>query len=254
MTAEIAEVLEWDSAFFGVRIGRLTRRALREADAHALLAWARAQGVACIYCLLDASDQAGARAAEATGARRVDVRTTYQLDLASRAPRADISGEGIRLAGRADLDQLERIAATAHRDTRFHADPRFPRERVTELYRTWIRRSVEGEIADAVVTCDVDGRAAGYVSLSLPVRTGEPGTGALGLVAVDERARGRGLGRGLVESALARLRAGGARRVRVVTQGANVGAQRLYEAAGFAAQRREVWFHLWPEVAGAPPA
>ena len=77
------------------------------------------------------------------------------------------------------------------------------------------------------VTCHVDGTK-----------------GSIGLIAVDERARGKGLGAALVLSANSWFREAGVSSVTVVTQGANLPAQRLYQAAGFASQAVEIWFHL----------
>ena len=53
-----------------------------------------------------------------------------------------------------------------------------------------------------------------------------------GLV-VDERARGRGIGRALLEAACARARAEGVRRVTLRVLGHNVPARALYRAVGF---------------------
>jgi GNAT superfamily N-acetyltransferase len=52
---------------------------------------------------------------------------------------------------------------------------------------------------------------------------------------VDERARGAGLGRGLVAATLERARARGCRRVELDVNEANATAQRLYESFGFSA-------------------
>jgi ribosomal protein S18 acetylase RimI-like enzyme len=73
----------------------------------------------------------------------------------------------------------------------------------------------------------------------------ENGRGEIGLVAVDERARGRGVGRELVAAVLSDLRARGLSRASVVTQGMNVGAQRLYQSLGFRTRQLQTWHHLW---------
>jgi RimJ/RimL family protein N-acetyltransferase len=56
-----------------------------------------------------------------------------------------------------------------------------------------------------------------------------------GLV-VDERVRGRGVGRALVEAACALARAQGARRITLRVLGDNIAARALYESAGFAVE------------------
>ena len=57
--------------------------------------------------------------------------------------------------------------------------------------------------------------------------------------------RGRGGGSALVQGALAWFADRGVTQVLVVTQGRNVGAQRLYQKAGFLTRKVELWYHRW---------
>jgi ribosomal-protein-alanine N-acetyltransferase len=56
-------------------------------------------------------------------------------------------------------------------------------------------------------------------------------------LAVDERARGRGIGRALANALLDEVRAAGARRVSLEVRGSNAPARALYASLGFAAER-----------------
>ncbi len=236
------ELLPWDSAFFGRTIARLTGRLTTEDDVARLRTSLATKDVACTYCLVDSSDRDTVERLERLGARLVDVRVTYQLKLSAteRLPLASV-----RDARANDLPDLEPLAARAHGDSRFHFDAHFDRERVRELYREWLRKSIAGTLADGVVTVDDAGHAAGYVTFSGPARTGTPGTGEIGLVAIAENVRGRGYGRALLNGALAELERRGVTTVSVATQGRNIGAQRLYQHAGFRTQALGLWFHLW---------
>jgi dTDP-4-amino-4,6-dideoxy-D-galactose acyltransferase len=69
------------------------------------------------------------------------------------------------------------------------------------------------------------------------------------LVGVSEKARGRGLGRELLINAIRWFSAEGVEVVTVVTQGRNVGAQRLYQRCGFTTRSAELWFHRWSSEA-----
>ncbi len=88
------------------------------------------------------------------------------------------------------------------------------------------------------------GAAAGYA-------TG--GGSAVGLLAVAEEARGRGLGRALLSALVGSLRENGAGEIEVITQGRNEAASALYRAAGFLPRSEELWFHRWysPSSSGA---
>jgi len=202
--------------------------------ADAVDAWADANAVECLYFLAAGDDPASAHAAEAAGFRQMDVR----VELACPA-RSGPLAEGVRESREDDTQALRAIAASSFGTTRFYADPNFPDERCDELYDTWIRRSLEGW-ADGVLVGEADGRAAGYVSCHL-----DGGTGSIGLIAVGESARGRGLGVDLASSAITWCADRGADRMTVVTQGRNVSALRTFQRAGFLASSLDLWFHKW---------
>jgi len=217
-------VLEWDSEFWGVRIAQVEGP---EADA-----WGREHGVACAYLLVPGDDAARAQSAEGYGYRLMDVRVELDAPAASR-------DAAVRPARGDDVERLRAIARTNHGDTRFYADPRFPRAGCDELYDTWIRRSCEGW-ADAVLVAEADGAPAGYVSVHR-----REGHGSIGLIGVDAGARGRGLGEELVRGALGWCAQEGLAECRVVTQGRNVAAQRVFQRCGFRTRSVDLWFHKW---------
>jgi dTDP-4-amino-4,6-dideoxy-D-galactose acyltransferase len=230
-------LLDWDTAFFGRRIGRCDARSLTPAAADQAVQWAAANAVECLYLLLPATDGDSHHQAERVGFLRVDDRYTYGRALAQVATAPPATVRPFRPA---DLPVLEVVAGESHTDTRFFADPRFDRERARELYRRWVVRDCSERPADVLVADD-RGRAEGYVTCDRAA----DGGGQIGLIAVSGTARGRGLGAALVAAALARFAAAGLGDCTVVTQGRNQSARRLYERAGFELRRAEVWFHRW---------
>ena len=232
-----AELLPWDSDFFGLRIARLSAPRLARDQASALRRWAQEERVACVYALVDAADVETPAVMAELGAGVVDIRMTMTADPleSSAIPAPDLP---LREAIEADLPMLEEIAAAAHRDTRFYADPRFPRARVDELYRVWLRNAVRG--GDRVVTFDHEGSAAGYVTCAVGSSSAR-----IGLVGVARRARGRGVGSALLAAVMADLARAGVSSVQVVTQGRNEAAQRVYQKRGFRTERVEHWYHVW---------
>ncbi|MBI5365227.1 MAG: GNAT family N-acetyltransferase [Planctomycetes bacterium] len=232
--------LEWDTQFFGARIASLSAPAtgLDDAALRAADDWCRAERVDCLYLRSDADDVTTLRAAGELGFRFVDVRITLDCELAKLpTPSAH---ETIRSARAEDVPALRAMAAYNHANTRFYADGRFARARCDELYATWIEKSVNGW-AERVLVPDEGAGALGYLSIHLrPEHTAE-----IGLVGLAREAQGRGLGKQLVESAIAWMRAKGCARATVVTQGRNIAAQRLYQAAGFRTCAMELWHHRW---------
>ncbi len=234
-----AVVLDWDSAFWGFRVGRVVGEEMTPKLAAALETWAVEETPSCLSFLAAADDHETVDAAQQARFRFVDVRLELNQIVAAVEPT-----RRIRPFEHRDLDALRAIAATSHEITRFYADPRFPRARCSELYDTWIVRSCEEGFADGVLVADVDGRAVGYVTCDLDK---DARSGSIGLIAVADTERGAGLGDELVRGALHWMNGRGAVEAHVVTQGANVAAQRTFQRAGFRTSSVKLWFHRWYE-------
>ncbi|GAC1338934.1 MAG: dTDP-4-amino-4,6-dideoxy-D-galactose acyltransferase [Candidatus Dormibacteria bacterium] len=240
MTDAGGQLLHWDSDFFGFPVGLVARLPADDAAADALQAWCE-QNTRCTYARVPAHRPDLVRRLELVHFRHADVRVDLQTDkpgltAASAAP--------VSRSWRADdLEALGALAAVAHQQTRFWQDGNFPRERVGELYRTWMRNACAAENGFVLVAGDKP--IAGYVSATV-----ESAIGRIGLVAVTESARGLRLGTGLLTEACSRLASMGATTVRVATQGGNLPALRLYESLGFRVHTVEVTLHRWTD----PPA
>jgi ribosomal protein S18 acetylase RimI-like enzyme len=92
--------------------------------------------------------------------------------------------------------------------------------------------------ADIVLVEDRDGGPVGYVTVHLK---GE--TSSIGLIAVAEEHRGKGVGQALVSSAVDWARSRKVPHMSVVTQGRNIEAQRTFQRAGFLTTKTQLWFH-----------
>ena len=232
------ELLAWDSEFFGFPVARM-RDALEPQRLPETLRQLRARGARVAYWMPERTPMAE-RAAQVSGATLAGARVTFVHELApATSAAAPARVEPYR--GAVQDPELMRLGVIAGRLSRFAVDPRFPSGSAERMYRIWIERSVRGEIADAVLVARADsGALTGLVTLAADGQTGE-----IGLLAVDEEARGAGVGRALVEAALARFRSVGRRRAQVATQADNAAACRLYEACGFDRAREQTVFHFW---------
>ena len=236
-TDNVCRILEWDSRFFGVRVARMPDGALSHDGAQRANAWCEAERVDCVYFLADSDDAETVRVAERHGFAFVDVRVTLECSLEARG--AQGTDLPIRAAVPSDVPALRSIATVAHTDSRFYFDPQFPRERCDELYATWIEQSCRGG-ADLTLVGVLDDGPCGYLTCHA-----NESIGSIGLVGVAPAARGRGVGRALVDGALAFFAAREVTRVRVVTQARNVAAQALYQRHGFRTTAVQLWYHRW---------
>ncbi len=231
----LCRYLEWDSDFFGRRIGRILPPRLTADEMARALDWAAAEGVEGLYLLADPSHRETIRLAEGHGFRFMDLRMLFER--AALDPPSTID-ERIRPWEARDLPALRAIARVSYRDSRFYFDEHIPDALCDALYETWIEKSCHG-YAEQVLVADQDG-AVGYITCHL-----RDGVGEIGLVGVAEAAQGRGLGRALVLAGLDWFARQGVERVTVVTQGRNLPAQRLYQRCGFATCSVEIWYHRW---------
>jgi dTDP-4-amino-4,6-dideoxy-D-galactose acyltransferase len=216
------KLAEWDSKFWGAKIGR--------ADHEAVIGAA----LDCVWFLLPATDHEAIRAEEEFGARFMDFRVEYARDT---GPEVGIA-RGITDV---DVDELAAIARTAFRGlTRFYADPRFADSRCDDLYEGWFRENAADPDVEVLMVGD-GGGAAGFVTVKMV-----PGHEAsIVLIAVAEHARGRGMGENLTRAAVNFAYQSGIPRISVVTQGCNIASQRAFQAAGFRIESSSVWLHNW---------
>ncbi|KAJ2853206.1 N-alpha-acetyltransferase 30 [Coemansia erecta] len=68
--------------------------------------------------------------------------------------------------------------------------------------------------------------------------------GYIGMVAVDKRCRGRGIGRTLVAMAVERMREAGAEEITLEAETGNRGALAMYEAMGFIREKRLYRYYI----------
>ena len=235
-TQPLCSYLDWDSKFFNRRIGRLERSRLDPEVLGQALEWAQQNRIDCLYFLADANDSQTARLAQDNEFLSVDVRLTF-----GRAVPVEAGSvvSRVRLARESDIPALRAIAAKSHSDTRFYFDRHFDRERCDQLYETWIENSLHG-FAQAVLVVETESAPVGYVTLH---QRGDEAQ--IGLIAVAAGHQGAGLGKLLVEKGLEWARQQGCRKMKVVTQGRNVPAQRLYQRCGFLTDSFELWYHRW---------
>jgi RimJ/RimL family protein N-acetyltransferase len=250
MTSSTAcRLLEWDSTFFGQRIARVEGSLLDAEKMKRLSVFVRAEEIDCVYFLADDADLASIAVAEDAGFKCVDVRVTRERPLGdSLREGAREMPDGVDLFHKGDLKLLQAIARSSHGATRFYHDPGFSRERCDALYERWITNSCTAESEQVFVIRD-GGRAVAYVTCEKDVSTTDGSTGQIGLIAVAEAQRGRGLGKRLVQASLAWFSSQAhdrVRVVRVVSQARNAASARLYDQMGFVTTTVERWYHLWP--------
>jgi dTDP-4-amino-4,6-dideoxy-D-galactose acyltransferase len=237
-------VLDWDTAFFGFRVGRVQRDKLTQEELGEINAWCRYNDIRLLYFLARSDDAVTTRIAEDDGFHLVDVRMTFGIKICSPILAGSISPDCsvvVRQALAEDAKILEGIARESHRDSRFFFDENIPLHLSKSLYETWIKKSCKG-YADAVLVAELNNKQVGYISCHLYE---ELGIGSIGLIGVSKTERGIGIGPVLLKNALHWFAERGISEITVVTQGRNRTAQRLYQRFGFLTKDVQLWYHKW---------
>lgn len=233
--------LDWDSDFFGISIARIDCDGQATSELKEELHRLRECGCRLVYWFGPETGSPTDAELASLGGTVVDRRTLYSQDLRGRDLSRGKSDAEVEILEQATITpNLLQLGVAAGRYSRFRIDPRFGEERYQKLYQRWIRACVEGELADAVLVTRDEGRERGLVTVKC-----SEGEGSIGLIVVEESARGRRLGTALVGAALDYFASRGCERARVVTQGANHPACRMFEASGFAVETVERVCHFW---------
>jgi len=241
--SEIPEVryLTWDSEFFGVETAEILPRQLNAPALRATLESLWSTGVGLVYWAADPDDPESAEAAAVCEGLKVDTKITYGMNadvMSKEIPSAHVIREydaWLECDG-----YLEAIAIDCGASSRFRFDPGISDERCSEMYRQWIRNSVNRTFADSVLVSRNQGEISGLVTV-----VDQSGTGSIGLLGVGQKFRGQGIGRALVGAALTWFLTHGCSKASVVTQARNHAACRLYESAGFSPKRTDHFYHFW---------
>lgn len=212
----LATPSKWDSELFGVRVGHI--RALSLPD----LSEIRASNVGAFDVVFVVSEGWH----EPSGAIAIDWR--YEME-ASAPPAQDPLS--VDRPDDARVREIIDLAGSSFSDSRFLRDPRLS-GKAPDLYRKWCFDAAS------------DGRLLACTTGPLAFCAfGRKGDGwRVELIAVDPRARGHGIGRGLLAGAAKKL---GFRR-RICVSARNYPAIRSYESSGFRVDSISTAFHVWP--------
>lgn len=143
-----------------------------------------------------------------------------------------------QIAVEEDISALEALFSNAFLQSRFRS-PYFSEQENQRFYRTWIANAVRAEFDDVcLVIRNEQGDISGGISLRLVENSVR-----VGLLAVSQTERGKGVGRKLLESAINWALKKQCHTLYVATQISNLNAIRLYESMGAKICATHYWFY-----------
>jgi dTDP-4-amino-4,6-dideoxy-D-galactose acyltransferase len=241
--------LAWDTQHFGFPVAEIRQTTLSDEDLSQTLDLARRQGVVLAYWSTEAERKLPSGLLQAHGGKRADQKATFVAELSPDQVLAEAETGAARprisfYPPAEPTPRLFALAIAAGEHSRFARDDLVPRDRFEAMYRIWLQRSIQGELADAVLVATLSGADREPAGLVTVCHHGQEAQ--IRLLAVLGSVRGLGLGSFLMKAAHRWMAGRGVLRSSVVTQLTNEPACKLYRRNGYHLHEVKNVYHFWP--------
>jgi dTDP-4-amino-4,6-dideoxy-D-galactose acyltransferase len=227
------QILDWDTNFFGYKIGKLVLTKNAEIEA----AFFKTEDYNLIYIFSEhtLSDSN----LKQIGAQLQDTKIEF-IKKISLDKDYSISHNEVEIKPLSKLtDSLFHLVLESGLYSRFKGDKHFVNHEFERLYKAWIEKTLNDE-QGKVIGAFVKDELIGFVSLSI-----KSGIADIGLIAVDEKARGKHIGKMLLYAAYNYAKMHKSIAITVVTQEKNIDAMHFYQNNGFEIDKKNYIYHLW---------
>jgi dTDP-4-amino-4,6-dideoxy-D-galactose acyltransferase len=239
------ELLEWDSDFFGFRIGVVRIDNFNKAEISNLPEIMKSEGIKLIYIIMNEWDSANHELLLTINAKLVDKKTTYSKFLEPCNRKNSLTFPVVEFYKELFSSQFLDLAFDSGKYSRFLLDQGFGRKLFEKLYSEWLHKSIDGKLADKVWVALDEKKIVGFVTVK---KSMENRTGQIGLIAVSENYRGKKIGHSLMSKCDEWYLENNLNFAKVVTQGDNIAASNFYETFGYKIEKIDYYYHLWSSV------
>jgi dTDP-4-amino-4,6-dideoxy-D-galactose acyltransferase len=231
------QALSWDSDFFGFSVVNLNNEQLNYRELKSLLSTLKNKNIRLVYWIIPSNNNDANSAALENNGFLANERLIYTKKI-KKVKETD--KHIISYLHKPINERLKDLARASGEYSRYKLDHRFTKEQFNRLYDIWIQRSLKGEIADDVLVFTEGGEELGLLTLGV-----HDGRADIGILAVDEHERGKGIGKHLVLAVECKANELGLEMLQVVTQKSNLVACRFYAKLGFSLEKSENIYHFW---------
>lgn len=237
MTTNTVEFLKWDSQFFGYPVARIVFDQDGGEKLDILLRQVQLERIRLSYLFVSAEYKELNNIILSRGCKFVDEKTVYSK---STEKQKEYSNKITEYSGVKINDRLIELVLQAGKFSRYNLDINFKNSEYERLYTEWLKKSVNKTIAFKTFVALHDSKIIGITTLGKKSEYAD-----IGLVAVDAKFRGIGIGSDLIHFADNTAFELGYRIIKVVTQLQNKGACRLYEKCNFQIESIVNVYHYW---------
>ncbi len=230
--------LQWDSTFFGYNIGKIDLDSLYPNKLLALQKDAKEHNLSLIYLFTDSNDSVSHESVKIVGGILYDEKSTY---LRRSTEKSMLDSNIKSYVSNLPASLLYPLALQSGIYSRFFLDKKFINNEFQKLYQAWTENSVNRSLAkEVLVYTEQKDEYLGLITLGIKNERLD-----IGLLAVEQAARGRNIGGKLIAAADHYSNRWKCENMQVVTQGANKVACDFYEKHGFRKESVQQVFHLW---------
>ena len=224
--------LDWDSNFFGYKIGEISYLSENVLDN------AKDQNYLLLYLKLTSNNDNYNYVNVLKNGILVDEKVTYlkNLEKLSTEDNFDVEIYSDNFVSK----ELYDLALQSGTYSRYKVDENFKNNEFERLYKVWIENSVNKLIAKKIIIQKLNNKPIGLLTLGIKNERAD-----IGILAVDESIRGKGVGKNLIEQSFFESKIMNLNNIQVVTQKANKNACSFYEKMGFCAEKTENIYHFW---------
>lgn len=223
--------LNWDSEFFGYKIGKYSLKDLDKSDFKKFKIESDQYRLIYVFSKQKLDYQ---------GLDLVDTKLTFEKETKESNC---LECDNLKLfeLETDNFKTLEKLALASGVYSRFKLDRKFKDNEYNRLYQEWIKNSVYGQKAMAIIIYKENNNILGFTTLERK----SDSLLDISLVAVDENARGKKIGTKLIEYSTNHGLKKGFNKIQVVTQQNNLPAVNLYKKCGFKIKSTEYIYHYW---------
>lgn len=233
--------LTWDSNFFGRKIGQLT--GTYESDTELFEYLSQLEEYDLIYFFNKNKKECSKAILNSFNGKKVDTKIIFRWNAPSEKSEDFSLPQGIEEYNSGILtEELESLAYESGAFSRYRIDQNFTTREFRNLYLTWIKKSLKGELADKVLVSKINDSIAGFITVKF---NHNRNSANIGLLAINEKYRGLGLGKKLILAAKNVCLETKSTYLEVPTQKENKTACIFYKKNGFSISEEISVFHFW---------
>lgn len=233
--------LTWDSDFLGFKVAAVYADKINS-DVDIILQNLNYENYRLVYFISENEVVFSNNASSLYKIKPIDVKLTYKAFVDDIIESNDCNNlvNVVNYSLMPANNDLIELAFQSGIYSRFKRDNDFAPNCYFSLYRIWLEKSLNRNIADEVFAYTENSKILGFITI---VKCKD--YGKIGLIAVAQEARGKNIGRKLILSGAKYLSDSKINTFYVATQNENHSACNFYRKIGFNLDKKEYYYHIW---------